>query len=239
MVCLSSEMVTQMAESTVFDLNASNGGGGRFDGGKAPVHMVDPILVTEVAKVLHWAATRKSPPPYPADNWRKGMAWTRVVSSALRHAFDILRGEDFDAESGLPHWAHLGCNVMFGLRYLADKIGVDDRYRGETPALVSQAPRRGFQRRHQGINPPPAIKPSAWLWRYDVNSLEIKVGDTCETYSNVAEEESKLVVVTEICDGYFVANNSVHRNTWDHGGRIGPHMRVVSHPNASATSSGD
>lgn len=163
-----------MAESTVFDLNASAGGGGRFDTGKAPVHMVDPILVTEVAKVLHWAATRESPPPYPADNWRKGMAWTRVVGSALRHAFDILRGEDFDAESGLPHWAHLGCNVMFGLRYLADKIGDDDRYRAdalEHVAIPTSVKRGRPKKNHAAPMPPPLY------WRYDVDGVEIKVGD--------------------------------------------------------------
>lgn len=47
------------------------------------------------------------------NNWKKGFDLLKVLESLTRHLFALLRGEEIDKESGLPHIGHLMCNAMF------------------------------------------------------------------------------------------------------------------------------
>ena len=99
----------------------------RFNSGKAPVSMVDPILIEKTAKVLQFGAEK-----YDRNNWRKGLPYTEVCDSLLRHVYAFLTGENTDNESGQSHLGHAACNIMFLLRYLEDnREDLDDRYKGE------------------------------------------------------------------------------------------------------------
>lgn len=42
---------------------------------------------------------------YGRNNWKAGMAWSRLLDAALRHFVAASLGEDIDEESGLPHTA--------------------------------------------------------------------------------------------------------------------------------------
>ena len=50
-------------------------------------------------------------------NWAKGMKWSVVTSSLLRHVSAIQMGELFDDESRLPHADHLMCNAIMLAHY--------------------------------------------------------------------------------------------------------------------------
>ena len=96
----------------------------KYDTGKIPLELLPPEALTEIAKVLAFGAEK-----YGCHNWRKGMAWSRLVGAILRHLFAWMQGEDKDQESGLSHLAHAGCDILFLLTYEINSIGIDDRYK--------------------------------------------------------------------------------------------------------------
>lgn len=96
----------------------------KFDGDKPRMDLIDPYALTELAKVLTAGASK-----YDADNWRKGMDWSRIVASLLRHVNAFQQGVDTDHETGLSHMAHAMCNCMFLLWYQQHRKEFDDRYR--------------------------------------------------------------------------------------------------------------
>ena len=50
-------------------------------------------------------------------NWAKGMKWSVVLSSLLRHVSALQMGELLDPESELPHTGHMMCNVIMLCHY--------------------------------------------------------------------------------------------------------------------------
>ena len=94
----------------------------RYDDGKLPMHLLPPELLTEVAKVLAFGAKKYAP-----RNWEKGMDWSRVYASLMRHLVRWQEGEDIDPETGLNHIAHVACNAAFLLAYINRENGKDDR----------------------------------------------------------------------------------------------------------------
>src|SRR5690242_1730956 len=82
--------------------------GTKYDQGKLPLDLLDPLALEGLAEVLKFGASK-----YAAHNWRGGISWSRLLAALLRHTFAILRGERIDPESGLPHIDHVGCCCMF------------------------------------------------------------------------------------------------------------------------------
>lgn len=64
---------------------------------------------------------------YAEWNWAKGMAWSIPLACAVRHLLAILRGEENDPESGLPHRGHVACNLVMLAQYEATYHEGDDR----------------------------------------------------------------------------------------------------------------
>jgi hypothetical protein len=84
-----------------------------------------------VAAVLGFGAAKYAP-----RGWEKGIEYSRVFAAAMRHALAHQAGETLDAESGLPHEAHLWCNVVFLLAFTArGRTDLDDR---PAPAAASR-----------------------------------------------------------------------------------------------------
>lgn len=85
------------------------------DGGKLDWTLLPYDALEDIVKVLEFGAKK-----YARDNWRngKGLGISRVTKSTMRHLVAYLRGEKEDPETGLSHWAHIGCNVLFVLHYL-------------------------------------------------------------------------------------------------------------------------
>ena len=102
----------------------ANATGIKHDQDKPRVDLLDPLALEGLARVLGFGANK-----YAAHNWRGGISYLRLIGAALRHTFAILRGEDTDPESGLPHVDHLGCCWMFLSHMMKTRPDLDDRYK--------------------------------------------------------------------------------------------------------------
>lgn len=98
--------------------------GTKHDQDKPKVELLDPLALEGLAAVLTFGAKK-----YAAHNWRGGLSYSRLLGAALRHTFAILRGEDNDPESGLPHVDHLGCCWMFLSNMMKTRSDLDDRWK--------------------------------------------------------------------------------------------------------------
>lgn len=107
--------------------------GKKFDNGKPPMELLSSIALVEMAKVMG-----KGKEKYGAQNWRSGLAWSRVVGAAFRHISAFNDGEDKDPETGLSHIAHAACCCMFLLEYIARHPNLDDRYRLPNKDLTNE-----------------------------------------------------------------------------------------------------
>lgn len=96
--------------------------GTKYDGGKPRMDLLDWDALEGIAHVLTFGAQK-----YDPHNWRGGIAYSRIISSLLRHLAAFQRGEDIDPESGLPHIDHIGCNVMFLSYFSKRRQDLDDR----------------------------------------------------------------------------------------------------------------
>ena len=88
--------------------------------------LLDADALEGLAKVLTFGAKK-----YAAHNWRKGIPNSRLIAALFRHAFALLRGEQIDPESGLPHIDHLGCCWMFLSNNLKNRPDLNDLWRKE------------------------------------------------------------------------------------------------------------
>lgn len=98
----------------------------KADSGKTDWSLLPIESVEEILKVLEFGATK-----YDDWNWStgNGFSYTRVFNATMRHLWAWFRGEDNDPETGLSHWAHAGCNVLFMLHFIKNKerYNQDDR----------------------------------------------------------------------------------------------------------------
>lgn len=97
----------------------------KFDHAKVPMELLPFDAVEKVAEVLGHGRDK-----YGADNWRtgSGFIWSRLIGASIRHLSAFIRREDMDPETGLPHLAHLACNILFLLEYQLHRFGTDDRF---------------------------------------------------------------------------------------------------------------
>lgn len=107
----------------ILKATAQLGTGLKYDDGKVPMDLLDPLALEGLAKVLQFGAEK-----YASHNWRGGLSYSRLIAAALRHIFAILRGERIDSESGLPHVDHLGCCWMFLSNMMKTRKDMDDLY---------------------------------------------------------------------------------------------------------------
>ena len=105
-------------------LNESQIIGRKNDQDKIRVDLLDPLALEGIGKVLTFGAKK-----YAAHNWRGGFVYSRLLGALLRHTFAIMRGENNDLESGLPHIDHLGCCWMFLSNMMKTRPDLDDRYK--------------------------------------------------------------------------------------------------------------
>ncbi len=113
----------QLEHNTVFG-SAPQGAAIKFDQEKMPMHLLSNEALLQTAAVLKFGANK-----YAEHNWRKGFAWSRPLSAAMRHIHAFNAGEDKDPESGLSHLAHAACCIMFLLEFEKTHPELDDRYK--------------------------------------------------------------------------------------------------------------
>ena len=96
----------------------------KHDSEKLPLDLLPFESLEGIAEVLRHGAKK-----YAAHNWRAGFVWSRPFAALLRHLFAFWKGEDIDADSGLHHLDHAGCELLFLISFVKTKTGSDDRYR--------------------------------------------------------------------------------------------------------------
>ncbi len=98
--------------------------GRKDDSHKPRWDLLDAEFLDGIAAVLEFGSRK-----YDAHNWRGGITVSRLLAALGRHFGAILRGKDIDPESGLPHWAHLGCCLMFFSWMITHRKDLDNRYK--------------------------------------------------------------------------------------------------------------
>jgi hypothetical protein len=94
----------------------------KYDLGKPMMELIDADFELDLARVLTNGANK-----YDAENWRKGIAFKRLIGAAKRHINAIERGEDIDPEWNLLHTAHAACELMFLHWMIKNRPDLDDR----------------------------------------------------------------------------------------------------------------
>jgi len=96
----------------------------RSDAGKIAFHLIPIPFLIEWGKVYTGGAMK-----YYAENWRKGMKYSRVFRCIMSHLFRWLCGEKFDKELGTHHLVMVAWNAaalyMYEMHY--DFKQLDDR----------------------------------------------------------------------------------------------------------------
>jgi hypothetical protein len=96
-------------ESLTIDSLASH-----FDSGKLDILLLPNSGIEGIVRVFQ-RNTKEHGGKYDRFNWRKGIYWSKLCASLLRHTYRILAGEFIDPESGEPHVYHIAANaVMLG-----------------------------------------------------------------------------------------------------------------------------
>lgn len=99
-------------------MNNPNNQQAKADQGKLRLSLVPPSIVNWIANVREYGNAKYHDP----DNWKQ-VETERYHNAMLRHV--LAAWEDpfaVDEESGLPHLAHIACNVDFLLtRYEEEK----------------------------------------------------------------------------------------------------------------------
>lgn len=88
----------------------------RHNEGKPRLSLIPAEAQIQEAKVWTHGAEK-----YGESNWEKLWGDKTVsvcLDSALRHLLAIQAGELYDEESGLPHAAHVRCNMAMILEYM-------------------------------------------------------------------------------------------------------------------------
>ena len=92
---------------------------GEDDSAQKALNVASSELMEQTVGVLVFGAKK-----YKEWNWAKGMPWQVPIECCLRHARKIIeQDEDIDEESGLPHMAHICCNLVmlaWFVRYYPD-----------------------------------------------------------------------------------------------------------------------
>lgn len=95
----------------------------KYDADKPRMDLLDPEFLEGVAQVLTFGANK-----YSANNWRSGIAYSRLIAAAYRHLGAINKGQDLDPETHLQHAYHAACCMMFLSYMIKHRKDLDDRY---------------------------------------------------------------------------------------------------------------
>lgn len=117
------EMQTFGELKGIGDVNSTaRGSGARYNTNKPDYSLIPIATLEDEARVWMYGANK-----YAAWNWAKGMPWSVPFACAMRHLAAWQKGEDVDAESGLPHLAHVMCNIRMLTLYTKNYPEGDDR----------------------------------------------------------------------------------------------------------------
>lgn len=94
----------------------------KYDEGKLRYDLIPHYPIEMLAAVLTFGATK-----YGDWNWSHGIPYLKLIASCSRHFWSFVSCDDVDKESGLPHLAHLMCNVAMLLHFTKYRPDLDNR----------------------------------------------------------------------------------------------------------------
>jgi len=100
---------------------ATDGGGLRYNADKVRLDLIPAEWVIVLGEILTGGAKKYAP-----RNWERGMEYSKMIASLMRHLFKRLCGEIYDKESRSPHMGHVAWNALALMSYDLRGIGVDD-----------------------------------------------------------------------------------------------------------------
>ena len=107
-------------------LVVSAGGGAKESKGKPMLYLVPPQMEEGAARALEFGLKK-----YAANNWRKGISHSELVSAIKRHLNAWNEGEDNADDSGLSHLDHAAADLAMLMNMQVSHPELDDRYKPE------------------------------------------------------------------------------------------------------------
>lgn len=101
-------------------------GGVKKDQGKEPMGLLAGEWLFGVARILRFGAAK-----YSKNNWRNGLAYSRLFDALMRHMWAWNTGEQTDAETGESHLLHASACIMFLYIMTLERPDQDDRWKGK------------------------------------------------------------------------------------------------------------
>ena len=95
-----------------------------YDAGKELLELVPPDAIYAIARAFEDGQKKG----YPANNWLKGMSYSRQIGCILRHLFVWILGRQKDPESGLHPLDHAICRLAMLVTYEAHRDKYADFY---------------------------------------------------------------------------------------------------------------
>jgi len=86
--------------------------GKKFDKEKLRLDLIPTEVFESLGAVLTFGAKK-----YGDNNWKQGIAYSRIYGALLRHLVAWAKKDIYDQESGLPHLWHAFCNLAFLVYY--------------------------------------------------------------------------------------------------------------------------
>lgn len=114
---------TLSSHFTIVDDTSTKSMGSRYNSGKTRWSLVSWKALEPMVEVLEFGAKKYAP-----FNWMKGLKYTEICESLLRHTHAFLEGEDNDKESKLSHVGHILCNGLFLSYMFLFRKDMDDRH---------------------------------------------------------------------------------------------------------------
>lgn len=94
----------------------------RYDSGKLRYDLIPVEPLRELAEVYTKGAEKYAP-----NNWCKGMSWSRMLASCMRHFEAFRGGESHDQESGCHHLAQVAWGCLGLIEFEKTHPELDDR----------------------------------------------------------------------------------------------------------------
>ena len=81
----------------------------KSDAGKPRISLVPPQIIEDIAIVRMYGVKKYG----DKESW-KDVDEQRYIDALLRHTLAFMKApESVDAESGIPHYKHMACNMAF------------------------------------------------------------------------------------------------------------------------------
>lgn len=121
-VTLTSHALLGPPRGGLVSVSEAGGGAVKHDHGKLRLDLIPVRPLLELADVYTRGAKK-----YSANNWRGGLAWSRVYRALLSHGFKWHMGEERDSEDGQLHMGSVAWCAFTLMEYAYTHPELDDR----------------------------------------------------------------------------------------------------------------